>query len=296
MKDPQVRIGLGRPRSSNGRDWRRPEAHARRAMSKATSRGDSTMSKATPRGDSMIASAGSNFYGKAAPFGTSVQRFSPSATFAHHAPKLKPQFSSATNRKWVPRALADQPAAALSELKGTPVSDRLAGPTEEPPGGRDGASEHSAAVSSSAFSSASTRQRQQQQRPMSARSARDEQRLSRQLRAEITQMREEKLAAARDARCANGGSGDGGGRCGTLTPRGPTLTVVGLDRLDGACHPGDEPLARLARVGALRGDENAPPPSRGVRIAGRSGGSESEEISPEYASLLSFVAGEARRR
>jgi len=260
---------------------------SRAAPSATTPRAPPTTT--TPRGDSTIASAGSNFYGKTAPFGTSVQRFSPSATFAHHSVKQKPQFSSAANRKWMPRALAEQSAAALSELKGTPVSDRLAGAADDRSGAGDGASEHSAAVSSaSAFSSSSTQQRQRQQRPLSARSARDEQRLSRQLRAEITQLREEKLAAAR-AGCA-GGANAAASRCG------PTA-VVALDRLDGARLPGDEPLARLARANSSRGDENAPPSQTGVRIAGRSGGGESDQsISPEYASLLSFVAGEARRR
>ena len=88
-------------------------------------------------------------------------------------------------------------------------------------------------------------------------------------------MRDAKLAAIREGE-------------GTHTPRtarGEQSRAVALEELDGGIRQQEPPLERLARVTRV---ERAP--------AGRENRPPAAEMSLERASLLSFIAGEVRRR
>ena len=238
---------------------------------------------------STMASAGSNtLYANQAPFGTSVSRFSPSMTFAHQvAPSASRLRSKNPNRKWMPSALSEDGQSTLGELAGTPASDRLAVRAEErTPREEEGSvvGEATASVAGSiarsgpsvTSSCATSTSRSSVASSMSGgrpRSAGAEQKLSRTLRQEISELREQKLAAIRE----------GGGE----TPRAAApRAMTSLSKLEGDGRPLEAPLERVARVTRIRhaapaGRENQPPV---------------EHISAERASLLSFIAGEVRSR
>ncbi len=118
------------------------------------------------------------------------------------------------------------------------------------------------------------------------RSAAEEQRLSRKLRAEISAMRDAKLAALRET--APDELESRGHRPSSAAGQRSPRTVVGLD---------GRVLQRAPPPPGDRGDENAPPgpPSLGDDACVRGSGRE-KEISLEYADLLAFVAGESRTR
>ena len=239
---------------------------------------------------STMASAGSNtLYANQAPFGTSVSRFSPSMTFAHQvAPNAGRQRSKNPNRKWMPSALSEDGQSTLGDLAGTPASDRLAVRAgERAPREEEGSvvGEATASVAGSlrsgpsvTSSCATSTSRSSVASSMSGgrpRSAGAEQRLSRTLRQEISEMREQKLAAIREG--------------GAETPRtaaSRAMTSLSKLELEGDGKPKEAPLDRLARVTRIRhaapaGRENQPPV---------------EHMSAERASLLSFIAGEVRSR
>jgi len=220
----------------------------------------------TPRmaAASACANAGStNGYGSQAPFGSATSRFSPSMSMAHHVPNHKPMLANATtargskpNKRWVPPTLREE------DVKEVKAPEKKA---------------TSATHGAQSSGSVSARKRSGGGGTMARpRSAGDEQRISRQLRAEITEMRDAKLRALREAQEAEEG---GGGRRPTsagriVSPR----TVVGLD---------GRILRHAMPAHALEHDDpGGSPMERG----------EEREISMEYASLLEFVAGESRRR
>ena len=195
---------------------------------------------------STCAAAGStNGYGIQAPFGSSSSRFSPSMSMAHHVLNHKPIFSapatsrSRPNGKWVPHALQEEKEEKASAAVGAQESKSACRQQPDERG-------------------MSSARRKPATRP---RSAKEDQRVSRQLRAEITAIREQKLQDLRQGSCTQ-----------SLQPA--PKQVVRLDEL----HSGG--TVRLTRYGHCE-NENAPP---------------EREISCEYASLLEFVAGESRRR
>lgn len=234
--------------------------------------------KAVPKG-STLACAGSNFYGSSAPFGTSVQRFSPSMSMAHHIPTHRPEFTgfargsdrqqrSVPNRQWLPAGLHPEATDGHGDQARNPSSD-----TKD---GRPGSA-------ASSCTSARGGPQQPGSRPRSARGARtalEDQKLGRDLRREITSLREEKLRLRREGGPPNAGvGGQPSTACAGARPS--PVTVVGLDDPEGKAA-----LGRILGIhtAASGGRENRPP-------AG-----EEREISMEYASLLEFVAGESRRR
>ena len=226
-----------------------------------------------PKG-STVACAGSNFYGAAAPFGTGVQRFSPSMSMAHHvshrhhrpemagiAPPDGRTRSYNPNGKWLPPQLRehDEPAAARTGKATTPRGSEI----------RPG--------------SAPTSARGPDWRP---RSAAVGQKVGRELRREITEMREEKLRQMREG---------GPSPCGGSSHPSPR-TVVGLDALEGKALGRVVSAACAKRTSSATG--SLPPGSAETR---EHHGEHEREVSPreismEYASLLEFVAGESRRR
>lgn len=217
--------------------------------------------KPVPKGSTLV-NAGSNFFAADAPFGSGTSRFSPSMSMAHHlagAAGAKTSGSGTTkaNRKFVPPALR-----TVQESSTSP---------DKQDAGKSGTAEPPASTTYSSFSSGSRRA----ERPRSA--VKDEQARSRALRAEITAMREQKLQAMRDGH-------DGGG----LTPRAAAGThVVRLETLTaGAAQSLDGPRGRIVKIQTMAdGEAGIGPAAPCMR-----------EISTEYASLLEFVAGEARSR
>jgi len=220
-----------------------------------------------PKG-STVACAGSNFYGAAAPFGTGVQRFSPSMSMAHHVSHRhhRPEMAGIAppgrtrsynpNGKWLPPQLRehDEPAAAKAGKATSPRGSEI----------RPG--------------SAPTSARGPDWRPRSAAAG---QKVGRELRREITEMREEKLRQMREG---------GPSPCGGSSHPSPR-TVVGLDALEGKA------LGRVVSAASAKRTSSAtdslPHGSAEPREHERE---VSREISMEYASLLEFVAGESRRR
>lgn len=215
-------------------------------------------SSARPRTKSTIATVGStvanagstNGYGSQAPFGSAQSRFSPSMSMAHHVSHHKPALANPTtsrgtrpNRRWLPKDLqADEDGEASCAAK-THVEGAPSKPNAVPQAAR-------CAVA----------------RPHSARSAGEEQRISRQLRAEITAMRDEKLAQLREP----------DNRRPVLAGKPSPRCVVDLE----AIHGGSAVLRTAAHAATGAGERGEP----------------LREISAGYASLLEFVAGESRRR
>ena len=214
---------------------------------------------------SRVANAGStNGYGSVAPFGSATSRFSPSMSMAHHIHNHAPALAGPTtaqgtkpNSRWVPPTLREAEC---------PRKDASSASTKSP------SSENQGSMS------ARKRDGGLMGRP---RSAGEEQRLSRALRAEITEMREQKLRALRETQ------GTDAGDTGLTTARRTSpRTVVGLDgrTILRTHHPSCTASSPHLGHGEVRGSgpESHEPVER--------------EISLEYADLLAFVAGEARTR
>ena len=228
-------------------------------------RHDTKAKHAVPPG-STIAQAGSNFYGADAPFGSGTSRFSPSMSMAHHAQRRPQVAGGKANRKFVPPNLrttqGDDGDGEGSVRATTPSTDQSSG-----------------AVATTPLSSFSSRShRRHLDRPPSA--IKDEQALGRQLRAEITKLREEKLAALRNGEPSPRGAGRPRTACGISSA--PRANVVHLEALQ-------QEGARLDELAGGRVKIRMPAPCPQHMDGTR-------EVSMEYASLLEFVAGEARRR
>lgn len=259
---------------------------------------------------STAAIAGSHHsFGQAAPFGSSVSRCSPSATFAHMLPNhtnphVTPTSSSSLpkhrlpNRKWQPPELSSSERGACSNLgsvMGTPVSDRLAAKNHDgaidDSESVDGSTSLSSRKASSVTSAASIRSAAAAERRARPPSAGDEQRLSRRMRDEITRMRDEKLALKTASQLS--------------TPRDAVLPSSRVPHRSPV-----QPLGEIARSITWTGKEDPLDALR--RMQGRHEGtenrvangnlrpleasSEAHTMSLERASLLSFIAGEVRRR
>ena len=268
---------------------------AQPSSKRTTSKGAAsrTPTTPTPRVASTVANAGStNGFGSTAPFGSATSRFSPSMSMAHHVPGHKPHIAGATtargskpNTRWVPQALRVE----------EPSPEPPPPPPPPPPPSSSSARLRAAAatgvgavVGGSSFG-----------RP---RSAAEEQRISRKLRAEISAMRDAKLA---ELRGEGGGSPDEpAGPCrrpgGPASQRSPRTVVALNGRVlqryvpagEHACahHGAISPrvLERLVPVG-----EHVPQVRSYIPFSDAEG---AREISMEYASLLAFVAGESRTR
>ena len=287
---------------------------------RATSKGAASRTTATtptPRVASTVANAGStNGFGSTAPFGSATSRFSPSMSMAHHVPGHKPHIAGATtargskpNTRWVPQALrAEEPAPPPPPPPPPPpsTSNSLASDGSSSSRRRAAAATGVGAVVGVGAASFG--------RP---RSAAEELRISRKLRAEISALRDAKLA---ELRSEGGGSPDElegpcrrpGGAASQRSPR----TVVSLDgRVLQRCVPVGEhasahhgascprehvpPVRRYigehasAHHGAPCPREHVPPVRRYIPLSDAEG---AREISMEYAELLAFVAGESRTR
>ena len=290
---------------------------------RATSKGAASRTTATtptPRVASTVANAGStNGFGSTAPFGSATSRFSPSMSMAHHVPGHKPHIAGATtargskpNTRWVPQALrVEEPAPPPPPPPPPPSSSNsLASDGSSSSRRRAAAATGVGAVVGVGAASFG--------RP---RSAAEELRISRKLRAEISALRDAKLAQLRGE---GGGSPDEPeGPCrrpgGAASQRSPRTvgehasahhgaasqrsprTVVSLDgRVLQRCVPVGEHasahhgapcprvLERYVPVG-----EHVPPVRRYIPLSDAEG---AREISMEYAELLAFVAGESRTR
>ena len=189
---------------------------------------------------------------------------------AHHVPGHKPHIAGATtargskpNTRWVPQALR------VEEPSPEPPPPP---PPPPPPSSSSARLRAAAATGVGAVVGASSFGR--------PRSAAEEQRISRKLRAEISAMRDAKLA---ELRGEGGGSPDEpAGPC--RRPGGPAAqrsprTVVALN---------GRVLQRYVPVG-----EHVPQVRSYIPFSDAEG---AREISMEYASLLAFVAGESRTR
>ena len=246
--------------------------------------------RAVPDGSATVM-PGSNFYGRAAPFGTSMQRFSPSMSMAHHLPNHTPHVVAQTattgrsraklpNRRWMPESLRDIPDEMDREtLSAHPSGSATTNKSATHGTSCDAPLPGTLAAAAAAAANAAKRG---VSRP---RSACEEQHRFRELRREITEMREQKLSALRGS---EGASRPSSAR-GSMHARG--TRVVGLEGLEGqsvsrivrrVVHP---PLACGAAAGV---DENTE--------ANASASRETTAISVTQASLLEFIAGEARRR
>ena len=277
---------------------------------------------------STLASAGSNaVYSKQAPFGSALSRFSPSMTFAHQVPvNAKLPRHRQPNRRWQPATLGEEEhgtQASLSDLAGTPASDRLTVKVED--SRRDKDKEGSASVAGEAPPSVSARseacshngsfsaRRSSQQSARTGRPAssaggsqssrassslsqylneKEEKELHNRLRREIDQMRDEKLRALREQQrqlpedvvvVDEKREEEGSSRPPTASSVGGGPVSCALGELDCGRNWEEQPLQRLARVTRIVRppvhNENEPP-----------------KMSEERASLLSFIAGEVRRR
>ena len=284
---------------------------AQPSSKRTTSKGAAsrTPTTPTPRVASTVANAGStNGFGSTAPFGSATSRFSPSMSMAHHVPGHKPHIAGATtargskpNTRWVPQAL------------------RVEEPSPEPPPPPPPPSSSSARLRAAATTGVGA---SSFGRP---RSAAEEQRISRKLRAEISAMRDATLA---ELRGEGGGSPDEpAGPCrrpgGPASQRSPR-TVVALNGRVLTTAPSGDACMHARTVVALNGrvlqryvpvgehacaqhgalsprvlerfvpvGEHVPQVRSYIPFSDAEG---AREISMEYASLLAFVAGESRTR
>ena len=291
---------------------------AQPSSKRTTSKGAAsrTPTTPTPRVASTVANAGStNGFGSTAPFGSATSRFSPSMSMAHHVPGHKPHIAGATtargskpNTRWVPQALR------VEEPSPEPPPPP---PPPPPPSSSSARLRAAAATGVGAVVGACSFGR--------PRCAAEEQRISRKLRAEISAMRDAKLA---ELRGEGGGSPDEpAGPCrrpgGPASQRSPR-TVVALNGRVLTTAPSGDACMHARTVVALNGrvlqryvpvgehacaqhgalsprvlerfvpvGEHVPQVRSYIPFSDAEG---AREISMEYASLLAFVAGESRTR
>ena len=179
--------------------------------------------------------------------------------------------------------VAQHSRTTLGALSGTPVSDKLAA-TQDGDKASSSSHEKASTVASSASSQRAAAAATRRARPPSAS---DEQRRDRALRLEIAQLRDEKLAAqgastAPATPCCRPATAPSATNLSDMAPNGPRLN-------------GDDPLTRLS--GKVLRVHRAPLHDGNMRPhLDAKDEPATMEVSLEYVDLLSWVAGETRRR